>query len=52
MRDIILAHYPDIETELMDQVMDAFFYVREYFELKKKPSTSEVLDWIGALKLS
>lgn len=52
MRDIILAHYPDIETELMDQVLDAFFYVREYFELKKKPSTSEVLDWIGALKLS
>lgn len=26
--------------------------MREYFELKKKPSTSEVLDWIGALKLS
>lgn len=52
MRDIILAHYPDIETELMDQVLDAFFYVREYFELKKKPSTSELLDWIGALKLS
>lgn len=52
MRDIILAHYPDIETELMDQVLDRLFYVREYFELKKKPSTSEVLDWIGALKLS
>ena len=29
-----------------------FFYVREYFELKKKPSTSELLDWISALKLS
>ena len=52
MRDIVLAHYPDIEDELMNQVLDAFFYVREYFELKKKPSTSELLDWIGALKLS
>ena len=28
------------------------FYVREYFELKKKPGTSELLDWISALKLS
>ena len=52
MRDIVLAHYPDIEEELVKQVLDAFFYVREYFELKKKPSTSELLDWIEALKLS
>lgn len=52
MRDIVLAHYPDIEETLMEQALDAFFYVREYFELKKKPSTSELLDWISALKLS
>ncbi len=52
MREIILAHYPDIETDLVQQVLDAFFYVREYFDLKKKPGTSELLDWIGALKLS
>ena len=52
MRQIVLAHYPDIEEKLVEQVLDAFFYVREYFELKKKPSTSELLDWISALKLS
>jgi MoxR-like ATPase len=52
MREIVLAHYPDIEETLMKQVLDAFFYVREYFELKKKPSTSELLDWINALQLS
>lgn len=52
MRKIILAHYPEIEEKLLEQVLDAFFYVREYFELKKKPSTSELLDWISALKLS
>ena len=52
MRDIILAHYPDIEESLISQVLDAFFYVREYFDLKKKPSTSELLDWIKALRLS
>ncbi len=52
MREIVLAHYPDIEEKLLEQALDAFFYVREYFELKKKPSTSELLDWIRALKLS
>lgn len=52
MRRIVLAHYPDIEEELMKQALDAFFYVREYFELKKKPSTSELLDWIDALMRS
>lgn len=52
MSDIILAHYPDIEEKLIEQVLDAFFYVRNFFELKKKPSTSELLDWISALKLS
>lgn len=52
MSDIILAHYSDIEETLIEQVIDAFFYVRNFFELKKKPSTSELLDWISALKLS
>ena len=52
MKEIILAHYPDIEEVLMEQAIDAFFYVREYFDLKKKPSTSELLDWIRALQIS
>lgn len=52
MREIVAAHYPDIEEQLVDQVLDAFYYVREYFDLKKKPSTSELLDWIDALIIS
>ena len=52
MRQIVLAHYPDLEDELIEQVLDAFFYVRDYFDLKKKPGTSELLDWISALRLS
>lgn len=52
MRNIMLAHYPNIEQELVEQALDAFFYVRDFFELKKKPSTSELLDWISALRLS
>lgn len=51
MEAIIKAHYPDIEEKLTEQVLDAFFYVREYFDLKKKPSTSELLDWIDALRM-
>lgn len=51
MRSIILAHYPDIEDKMIEQALDAFFYVRDFFELKKKPSTSELLDWISALRL-
>jgi MoxR-like ATPase len=52
MQKIVKAHYPDIEEKLMEQVLDAFFYVREYYDLRKKPSTSELLDWINALQLS
>ena len=52
MRQIVLAHYPDLEDELIEQVLDAFFYVRDFFDLKKKPGTSELLDWISALRLS
>ena len=52
MQRIVKAHYPDIEEKLMEQVLDAFFYVREYYDLRKKPSTSELLDWINALQLS
>ena len=52
MRQIVLAHYPGLEDELMEQVLDAFFYVRDYFDLKKKLGTSELLDWINALRLS
>ena len=52
MRQIVLAHYPYLEDELIEQVLDAFFYVRDFFDLKKKPGTSELLDWISALRLS
>jgi MoxR-like ATPases len=52
MRDIVHVHYPDIEDILLDQVIDAFYWVRGLDHLHKKPSTSELLDWIVALKIS
>lgn len=46
MRDIVKVHYPDIKDALLTTALTQFFEVREQPGLKKKPSTSEVLDWL------
>ena len=43
---IIKVHYPDIKDRLLSTALEQFFEVRETAGLKKKPSTSEVLDWL------
>ncbi len=52
MTEIIHAHYGDIDKKLVEQAMEAFYSLREMKELQKKPSTSELLDWIQALMIS
>ncbi len=52
MRRIVLAHYPDIEEHILQSALEAFYRVREIRGLHKKPSTSELLDWIRALRYS
>lgn len=49
MERIIRAHYPDLEQKLIDGVLAAFYRIRDMNGIQKKPSTSEVLDWIQAL---
>jgi MoxR-like ATPase len=49
MRDIIGVHYPDIRQELLNNALQVFYQLREITGLKKKPSTSELLDWISLL---
>ncbi|MEH6549668.1 MAG: MoxR family ATPase [Pseudomonadales bacterium] len=49
MAQIIEVHYPDIKGELVQQAMDVFFDVRQIPGLKKKPSTSELIDWLKLL---
>lgn len=49
MREIIKVHFPDYEKHLIDHVLEAFYWIRTLPEIQKKPSTSEVLDWISAL---
>jgi MoxR-like ATPase len=49
MRQIVGVHHPHLDTKLLDQVLLKFYWLREQNELRKKPSTSELVDWISAL---
>jgi len=49
MRQIIAVHHPHLDTKLLDQVLIKFYWLRDQTELRKKPSTSELIDWISAL---
>jgi len=49
MKAIISVHFPDIKATLLKEAMDVFFQIREIPGLKKKPSTSELLDWLKLL---
>lgn len=52
MREIVKVHFPDIDENVLAQVTAVFYYVRSLKEIQKKPSTSEIIDWIQALTLS
>jgi MoxR-like ATPase len=49
MRKIVAVHHPHLEATLLDQVLIKFYWLREQPDLRKKPSTSELVDWITAL---
>ena len=49
MREIVDVHYPDISKNLVQEAMEVFFDLRSVPGLKKKPSTSELIDWLKLL---
>jgi len=49
MQDIIDVHYPNITQDLVQEALEVFFDVRSIPGLKKKPSTSELIDWLKLL---
>ena len=49
MEKIVLVHFPDIKDGLLREAKKAFDALRDVDELRKKPSTSELIDWIRAL---
>lgn len=52
MREIIKVHFGDIDKKLVKEAMNAFYDIRDMREIQKKPSTSELLDWLQALQIS
>jgi len=51
MEQIVQAHYPDIKQELAREALTVFFKIRDVPGLKKKPATSELLDWLKLLMI-
>jgi len=49
MERIVRVHVPDLERRLLDLAVEAFYWVRSIPGLQKKPSTSELIDWVQAL---
>jgi MoxR-like ATPase len=50
MTEIVRVHHPDITDRVLDNALEVFFGLRSTPRLRKKPSTSELIDWICALK--
>jgi MoxR-like ATPase len=50
MRRIVAVHHPDLSHELTEQALKVFFEVRDGIRLRKRPSTSELIDWIAVLR--
>ena len=49
MKRIVRVHYPDIRDQLVQEALEVFFEVRDISGLKKRPSTSELIDWLKLL---
>ncbi|MDD9941521.1 MAG: MoxR family ATPase [Myxococcales bacterium] len=50
MARIVEVHHPGIDKELVKQAMDCFYRIRDMQRMRKRPSTSELVDWIHMLK--
>ncbi|MBX3472016.1 MAG: MoxR family ATPase [Planctomycetes bacterium] len=52
MKRIVAVHHPDLDARLVGQALEAFFALRKLPRLRKRPSTSELIDWLAVLKAS
>jgi MoxR-like ATPase len=52
MERIARVHFPSLEQSLLSQIVARFYFIRQKHELRKRPSTSELLDWVQALTAS
>ena len=51
MEEIVKVHFPDVEENLLRNAMEVFYNIRSIRDIRKKPSTSELIDWVNALQL-
>lgn len=51
MEEIVRTHYPHVEEHLLKNAMEVFYNIRGLRDIRKKPSTSELIDWINALQI-
>ncbi len=51
MEEIVRTHYPNVEDKLLKDAMEVFYWIRSIKDVRKKPSTSELIDWINALQI-
>jgi len=50
MEKIVRVHHPKVEDDLLAQVLGAFYWLRDQPAIRKRPSTSELIDWVAALR--
>ena len=50
MRKIIMVHFPEIDSRLVENAITAFYGVRDFNDIEKRPATRELINWIRALK--
>ncbi len=51
MEEIVRVHFPDVEVNLLKNAMEVFYEIRSLRDIRKKPSTSELIDWVNALQI-
>lgn len=51
MEEIVRVHFPDVEDNLLKNAMEVFYSIRRIRDIRKKPSTSELIDWVNALQI-
>ncbi len=51
MDEIVRTHFDKVDENILQEAMDVFYLIRDEKSIKKKPSTSELIDWVNALQL-
>ncbi|MBR3607629.1 MAG: MoxR family ATPase [Lachnospiraceae bacterium] len=51
MEEIVRVHFPNVDDALLKNAMDVFYDIRGIRDIRKKPSTSELIDWVNALQI-